>query len=137
MTTYTFTNLNLPNNSAPLGLNDSGEVAGHYQDSSNTIHGFLYNNGAYTTLDDPSAGTGVLEGTYAAAINASGEVAGFYFDSSGNRHGFLYNNGAYTTLDDPSAGPGGTVAEAINTSGEVAGSYLEQIPLDFTHSLRA
>jgi hypothetical protein len=100
----------------------SGEVAGYYQDSSGTLHGFLYNNGAYTTVDDPSAGP---YGTVAGAINASGQVAGYYLDSSsGTYHSFVYNNGAYTTLDDPS-GPGGTNAQAINTSSEVAGYYVD------------
>jgi hypothetical protein len=37
MIAYTFTNLNLPNPSYSNGLNDSGEVAGNYFDTSSDI----------------------------------------------------------------------------------------------------
>ena len=47
---------------------------------------FIYDNGTYTTIDDPFG----IEGTTLAAINASGEAAGTYTDSSGNVHGFVY-----------------------------------------------
>jgi hypothetical protein len=49
-------------------------------------HGFLLDNGSYTTLDVPSA-----TNTYAATgINASGQIVGSYFDLTkyGN-HGFV------------------------------------------------
>jgi probable HAF family extracellular repeat protein len=80
-------------------------------------HGFLDSGGSFTTLDDPSAGSGVFifGGTYATGINASGQIVGYYNDSSGASHAFLYSGGSnvahgfldsggtYTTIDDPSA----------------------------------
>jgi hypothetical protein len=49
-------------------MNASGQVAGGYQDSNNIEHGFIYINGTYTTLTDPSA----AGSTFAEAINDSG-----------------------------------------------------------------
>src|SRR5262249_13894425 len=80
------------------GFNDLGQVVG-YAYYGGASHGFLYSNGTYTTLDDPSA-TG---GTYASAINDSGQIVGSYSDATGG-HGFLYSNGTWITLDDPAAG---------------------------------
>jgi hypothetical protein len=57
-------------------INDCGEVAGAYFDSSGE-HGFIYDDGAFTTLDAPNA----LE-TAPDAINSRGEVAGFYVENS-------------------------------------------------------
>jgi probable HAF family extracellular repeat protein len=62
-TTYRYTTLNNPlaaNGGAALralGINDSGQIVGWYQDTSirATAHGFLYSGGTYTTLDPPSA----------------------------------------------------------------------------------
>jgi probable HAF family extracellular repeat protein len=123
---YTFTTINapgvVPEDVVPDAINDRGEVVGTYDDSGGTEHGFLYDNGAFTTLDVPGAvsryGIGV------AAINDRGEVVGSYFTSSGE-HGFIYDDGTYTTLNAPGA-PGDvfTFAEAINDRGEVAGGYL-------------
>src|SRR5256884_7445278 len=35
------------------GINAAGQIVGQYTDASNQVHGFLYSNGTYTTLDDP------------------------------------------------------------------------------------
>jgi probable HAF family extracellular repeat protein len=91
--------------------------------SAGTRHGFVYSNGTYTTLNDPSA-TGT-DGTVAIAINASGQVAGDYFDSTGKEHGFVYSNGTYTTLTDPAPSAQNTFVLAINASGQVAGDYVD------------
>ena len=85
----------------------------------NPIEGFLYSNGTWTTLNDPSAADGI---TYAMGINDAGQIVGYYLDSSGVPHGFLYSNGTWTTLDDPSA-VNGTIADGMNASGQIVGSY--------------
>ena len=41
------------------GINDAGEVVGTYTDATGA-HGFLYNNGTYTTLNDPLAANGAF-----------------------------------------------------------------------------
>src|SRR5436190_23887020 len=75
----------------------------------------------YTTLDDPSAGSG---GTVAQGINAAGQIVGYYLDASFKSHGFLYSGGTYTTLDDPLARYG-AVATGINNAGQVVGLYKD------------
>jgi hypothetical protein len=34
-------------------INDLGTVTGIYSDTSNMMHGFIYRNGTYTTVNDP------------------------------------------------------------------------------------
>jgi len=120
---YSFVTLDPPGASSTNveATNNPGEVAGTYIDSSGRDHGFIYDNGNYTTIGAP----GVLEGeppgafgTYAHAINNRGEVAGHYIDSSG-AHGYVYDNGAFTTFDVP--GLSATLPSAINDRGEVVG----------------
>ena len=101
------------------GINASGQIVGSYIDSSENANGFLYSNGTWTTLDDPSA----IDGTFANGINASGQIVGSYTDGSGNENGFLYSNGTWTTLDDPLGID--TTASAINNAGQIVGSYID------------
>jgi hypothetical protein len=68
-------------------INDAGQIAGWYADSSGLAHGFPYSGSTYTTIDDPLATPG--GGTYTFAINTSGQLTGFYQDSSGTSHAFL------------------------------------------------
>lgn len=138
-----------------VAINDSGQVAGNY-DNGTTPQGFLYSNGISTTLTDPSAigptfpdgpgGNVNLNGTsvgstsgfythqFGGVINDNGEVVGTYGDGTGD-HGFIYSNGTYTTLDAPSATNGfgvfdfplGTSAVAINIGGQVVGNYTTDV----------
>src|ERR1041385_9252459 len=96
-------------------INDSGQIAGHYDDGSHQ-HGFIYSDGHYTTLDVPSG-----RDTLVFAINNSGQVAGVYADQNGVEHAFIYSGGSYTTLN--AAGAIHSIAHAINAFGDVAGSY--------------
>src|SRR5712691_8922095 len=102
------------------GLNDSDQVIGI-----NSGGAFIYQNGNFTYLNDPSGSS-----TYPAAINGSGEVAGSYKDNSGVNHGFIYSNGNFTNFDDPNAGIQGTGVAAINASDQVAGDYLDNINVE-------
>jgi hypothetical protein len=105
----------------PQSINSAGEVAGYYVDSeTGSVRGFIYDNGNYTTLNDPSAGQGAHQGTFAETITDSGIVIGYYVDRNNQSHGFIYNNGAYITLDDPSA-VGGTHVSGGNNVGEIFG----------------
>ncbi|MGB7076596.1 MAG: hypothetical protein WBD53_05355 [Xanthobacteraceae bacterium] len=141
-----YSNLEVPSatGTIPFAINDSGEVVGMYYVGtlpSDTLNmpsqatdyvfesgpwqGFLYNNGVYTTLNDPSSGA---VSTEAFAINNSGEVVGIYTDANGANHGFVYENGNYTTLDAPSAGTGtreGTIPFAVNNAGQIVGAEVE------------
>jgi probable HAF family extracellular repeat protein len=83
------------NGTIPSRINDEGQVVGHYYDSSGNVHGFLYDNGKYTTLDDPTPGTTT---TVATGINDKGDIVG-YFVANGSEYSFLYSHGHYTTLN--------------------------------------
>ena len=101
----------------PFSLNNNGDVVGQYRsnDSSQTRHAFIWNNGTFSTITPPGA-----SGTTAIGINDSGHVVGTFVNASG-RHGFLLINGVYTTIDVP--GANFTVCEGINNNDQVAGLY--------------
>ena len=54
-----------------FGINATGQIVGEYFDSSGALHGFLYSDSTYITLDYPLSG-----GTYASSINDSGQIVG-------------------------------------------------------------
>jgi uncharacterized membrane protein len=144
--TYAFATLDVPGSSyvstSPTGINASGQIVGGYRDAAGW-HGFLLDQGSYTTLDVPGAIR-----TFATGINASGQIVGSYDDAAGT-HGFLLDQGSYTTLDFVPSGinnlgqivggnllydqgcyitldvPGsrGTSASGINDSGQIVGGY--------------
>jgi hypothetical protein len=75
-----------------LGINDSGKVAGYWQDSLGNQHGLLYDTSTqkYTFLDDPNAApVNGITTTQITGINNSGEIAGFFINSSGHAEGFV------------------------------------------------
>ena len=57
------------------GINARGDIVGFYVDSAGRQHGFLLQDGLYTTIDFPLAG---VRATIANGINAQGEVVGQY-----------------------------------------------------------
>jgi uncharacterized membrane protein len=63
-------------------INASSQIVGDYYDGSRD-HGFLFDQGSYTTLDPPGS-----THTEAYGINDSGQIVGWYQDASG-WHGFL------------------------------------------------
>ena len=74
------------------GLNNKADIASGYCNSSSNcgldsfgaLHGFLLNNGSFTSLDVPGAA-----GTVAFGINDHGQIVGGYTDASLQIHGFL------------------------------------------------
>jgi uncharacterized membrane protein len=84
------------------------------------LGGYVYTNGTFTTLADPSSNS-----TSPSGINNSGEIVG-----SAGKVGFLYSNGGFTTLDDP-LGTFGTQPFGINNSGQIVGTYTDA-PLTLT-----
>ena len=146
----TFTLLNDPSagtglgqGTSPITPKDTGDdknvlrnttVIGFFVDSGNMFHGFVYHAGSFTTIDDPSAGTGSLQGTIAYDMASNGTILGEYIDAIGVTHGFLDHNGHFTTVNHPSAGtlPGqGTVLDAVNANGVFVGTYTDSA--DVTH----
>jgi Hint domain/Bacterial Ig-like domain len=101
-------------------INSSGQVVGNYYNgTSYHYQAFIYSNGIYTNLIDPSQGPNGQ--TYAFSINDSGQVVGTYYGPSG-QGAFIYSNSTYTNLFDPLSSNGGTLgAQSINSSGQVVG----------------
>lgn len=63
----------------PYAIDDSGNIAGTYDDSAGVWHGFLrVSSAAYTLFDVPGAGTGRTQGTTPVAMNDTGEITGYY-----------------------------------------------------------
>src|SRR5262245_60123160 len=101
---YTFTNLDVPGAARTFaqGINDSGQIVGHYyqQASDLTAHAFLFDGATYQTIDYPGAVETVLNG-----ISGDGTMVGTYLTSFapngyGATHSFVYTNGTFTTLPD-------------------------------------
>jgi len=113
---YTYDRIFVPGAKAtrPVALSASGVVLGTYDDSKYNIHGFIYKNGEFTTIDPPGS-----HGTYPAAINASGEIVGNYLNSSYVQTAFTYSNGTYTDVSMP--GTAGTSLRGINDDGILMG----------------
>jgi len=149
---YTILNLNDPSSLATgdtgaYSINDRGDIIGDYADP-NLItddgfpysDGFLYQNGKYTTLNDPNTTSNYRIDNYLIGINNHGAIIGGYYDFSRNDFysfpiaigSFLYENGNYISLNDPNTygGDVATEAEGINDKGEIAGFYYGTNGLD-------
>ena len=112
-----------------LGLNNRGQVAGYYLDADavptadgvyprGTVHGFLWEDGVFTTRDVRGAG-----GTGLADINDRGMVVGNYGEPGKiDFHGFMqHKRRRLTTIDVP--GAPGTEAVDGNNRGQIVGAY--------------
>jgi hypothetical protein len=121
------------------GINPQGDIVGFYVDSAGRQHGFVRQDGRYTTIDFPIAG---LRGMVANGINAQGEIVGQYLlpinpdvdESSplycpqnlpnGNANpacikGFHYRRGEYTTV--MFSGHPGAIPQRITSEGDIHG----------------
>ena len=88
-------------------------MVGYYYDTNVVSHGFIYDNGTYTTFVAPGALI-----TSATGINDRGDVVGYYYDSNFNAHGFI-------------AGATGTPAEtAVVTLRDLLASQTSQISMN-------
>jgi len=115
----TFTTFSVPGASGTgaQGINDGGEIAGSYADSSDVIHGFLRaQDGTITTFDAQNA-----DHTWAYYINNNGDIAGVYHNSEGT-HGFVRAAGGRIKTFDVAGGTDITPG-CINDKGAVVGSF--------------
>lgn len=124
-TTIDFPNLPMGSSTTAYGINNLGQIVGGYCLKAPNCppgialpptHGFLDDNGVFTTLDYPGA-----VATGASAINDAGAIVGTYDINLTGPHSFLYQNGVYTNIDFPNANF--TVATAITNQGVVGGYY--------------
>ena len=64
--------------------NDLGDVCGRYSDQNGTVHGFIWHDGRYRTIDVPGAMF-----TAPRRINNAGDLAGRFLDVNHVSHGFF------------------------------------------------
>ena len=103
-------------------INNSDKIVGYYRGNDGKNHGFLYNNGTWTSLNYPGS---IWTETY--GINDSNKIVGFYIDTTYQGHGFLYDydNDTWTSLDFDYPSTFDTHAYNINNSGEIVGWYFD------------
>jgi uncharacterized membrane protein len=102
-----------------LGLNDSAQQAGYWQDSSGNFHAYITGGGTFflglTIPKVPSA--------QATGINNKGWITGFYIDSAMVTHGFVLTQGTFRTIDYPRATA--TSVLGSNNNGQLVGTYTD------------
>lgn len=115
---------------APNAINNVGQIVGFYFDNNVTesfpngqTHGFLYDNGFFTSFDFPGA-----TATLPMDINDHGQIVGIYADSDMMAHSFLLEDGKFTTFEVPFPGVVATDVSGINNGGQIVGRYLESNP---------
>ena len=96
-------------------LGNSGQAAGHYQDSDGLFHGVLLENGELREYNFPDAVQTEIYGI----SDATGALTGNFIDASGVRRGFSGD----TIVEAPEASE--TYADFINASGRMVGSYID------------
>jgi probable HAF family extracellular repeat protein len=107
-----------PLSTGPHGINDDGQVVGFYNDGANpnVVHGFLLDDGKFTTIDYPGA---TVTGFF--GINERGDLIGGCTCIDGMGHGLLYTDGQFTIISYPNASH--TRPRGINDRGQIVGFY--------------
>lgn len=104
-----------------LGLNNSNEAAGYWQDAAGNQFAFTWKSGTgFTGLNSLLPPTMMAQAT---GVNNAGLVSGFFVDGTGT-HGFLLNGTTETTLNAPLAN-GFTQALGLNNRGQIVGTYTD------------
>jgi len=104
-------------NTSAFGISEQGVIVGEYDFDGVILHGFILQNGAYTTVDDPDKNNAF--GTRLLGINNSGVAVGEYEDSQAFFHGFVYKNGVFENVIHP--GSRNTFVQGINNVGLITG----------------
>lgn len=103
----------------PEGIDDDGQVVGFYYDGK-TNHGFLYNNGNFTTIDDLGAFS-----DYLISINGDTHVAGSWLGDGSAYNGFYYEPENNTFVEIAYPGASQTLVNAINDNNQLVGEYYD------------
>lgn len=120
--------LGLPSNaiSYTFAVNNSGDVVGAANFTSDTFQPFLYSNGTLTNLD-PNHSFSV-----ARSINDQGQIVG-NFEVNAQKSAFLYENGSLTVLRNlisPHLPYRLEFADKINNSGWILSDGYVLVPID-------
>jgi probable HAF family extracellular repeat protein len=118
---------------APIDMNNLGDMVGYYDNPGGVFHGYLkLKDAPFVPVDFPGAAATVTVG-----INDNRDVVGVYIDQAGFQHGFRLSNGVFTSIDVPGAaqtrgvtfefgGGLGTAAFGINNNGDIVGEYADE-----------
>jgi len=81
-----FTPINFPlaTSTSAFGISDAGEIAGYYSDTAGNTHGFVYADGAFSTVDVAGARTTLL-----TRIKNGGSITGICSDAVNGIHGLI------------------------------------------------
>ncbi len=107
------------NSTQPSKINDQGDIAGQFIDSSGVIRGFVrYRDGSFSApiVEPNDAGNN----TQARGINNNGTIVGFYIGSDGAFHGYFLSGDTFTEFDVP--GAVNTLVFGINNGGDFVGN---------------
>ncbi len=125
------------------GIGPGGQIVGAYTDGSGIEHGYLYSDGAFTTIDVPGSMVGLSDDirlqTSVNGINARGDMVGSYFAPPGTpdapaclvafsppcNRGFLYRHGKFSSVLVP--GHLGSVPQSITPDGTIYGCLHDQM----------
>lgn len=116
---FKFTSIDCPGavRTSVVGINNHGEMVGHYKLPGGILHAMMIKKGQCIPLA-PKTILGTNR-SYGFKINDRGDVVGMFADDSGYSHGYLLRKGVLTILDFPGASD--TVAWGINNFGTVVG----------------
>jgi len=116
-----------------LGINDSNDVVGSY-DESGIVTAFVLKSAGFPATGKKCTGTyskfvypqtGVTQ-TEAQGINNAGVIVGNYLDSSNVSHAFWRAaDGTFTTIDFQPGPTGDNAATSVNTAGQVVGNFTD------------
>lgn len=128
---YVFSQLDVPGATSVVaaGIDESGHIVGWYT-RSDTVRGFVYQEGVYTPVEYPGAAQ-----THVYGIGPDGAIVGSYRnEGEGPRdfHGFLRtSSGEFIPIDSP--GHKSTIAQRILPDGTILGCQHGD---DYTVSMR-
>jgi len=104
-----------------IDINDEGHIVGYYDVTSQPQRGFLYADGAFTSLAVPGALS-----TRATGITNAGIVTGVYHAGTGVWYGFVFDGTDYWTgVNYPIPGVTNTFPEGVNNKGRLVGYFQD------------
>lgn len=109
-----------------IDLNNNGQVLGTYWTDDYTSHNYLFENGAFSTLELTYNG----QELHASGFNDQGDFVGSYSTGPAwhNFQGFIYSDGEFELVDHPFSGEvDATFLQDINNSGQALGGYIDDM----------
>jgi probable HAF family extracellular repeat protein len=111
-----------------LGINNTGQLVGHFFDQAGRVHGVIDTGGDFTIIDVPGSTGSTVNG-----INDAGQMVGVFATttcdpqpptSCPGAQSFFLDTGVFTTINFPGATD--TVASGINNAGKIVGQFTDQ-----------